>query len=478
MNDLSLIFAEKQLLSYLLTHIELTDSVRVSLFCTDTGKAVYTAIKRLYAEGVTLSPNTILTELSTVQKTVKPDVIQGLFQQDVSDADFLYLKKAVEMAGVQYQLQQSVLPDLVNMTSAKSDFDFGEARDLLRKSLQILDSTVEAPPIYGGEQLGNLYENILNERRSGNYFFSSGDSYLDSRLTIGFAPGTQTVIFGTTGSGKTNFALSLFLKMIHKKIPCLYVSLEMPVDMLIDRLFASKYQLPLDWLYPQSNEYETVPDWVFEKLELFKTELKQSKLFRIVDEATFSISDLEELIVAVKKEMNVAHLNVFVDLTTMLQEFTNAVGSRADNIEIGVNQLNAIAKKHKCHIINIVQSNRQQDSMRLTKLDDIDKLRPTLNHIKSSNALAERARLVLGVFRKKYYAERYFPNEVETETMDDVMQVSILKQSQGALGELTYLFAGKLASVFKFNQAEPIRRSDASDNKTEDEEESSSSEEV
>ena len=266
--------------------------------------------------------------------------------------------------------------------------------------------------------------------------------------------------------------------MIHKKIPCLYVSLEMPVDMLIDRLFASKYQLPLDWLYPQSNEYETVPDWVFEKLELFKTELKQSKLFRIVDEATFSISDLEELIVAVKKEMNVAHLNVFVDLTTMLQEFTNAVGSRADNIEIGVNQLNAIAKKHKCHIVNIVQSNRQQDSMRLTKLDDIDKLRPTLNHIKSSNALAERARLVLGVFRKKYYAERYFPNEVETETMDDVMQVSILKQSQGALGELTYLFAGKLASVFKFNQAEPIRRSDASDNKTEDEEESSSSEEV
>ena len=41
------------------------------------------------------------------------------------------------MAGVQYQLQQSVLPDLVNMTSAKSDFDFGEARKLLRKSLRI-----------------------------------------------------------------------------------------------------------------------------------------------------------------------------------------------------------------------------------------------------------------------------------------------------------------------------------------------------
>jgi len=453
MDSVSIIYAEKQFLGYILKHPQIIDATRVSFFKTDTAQAIFSAVKHLHEEGVTLNPASVKLQLSQANKQVKSDVIDSLFTLEVPDRDFFYFKKAIQKAGIQLDLQQEILPDLINITSAKSEFDPEAIRNLIARSNQLLNTEAEEVTVYDGVSAVERYQSILEDRRSGAYFFSSGDSYLDSRLTVGFAPGTQTVIFGTTGSGKTSFALSLFLKMIHKKIPCIYISLEMPMDMLLDRLFASKYQIPLNWLYPQANESETIPDWVFDKLALFRIEMQKAKHFRILDEAVFSINELEETISDIKKEMNVSHLNVFIDLTTMLQDFSisEGGGSRADVIEVGVNRLNALAKKLQCHIINIVQSNRQQDNTRLNKLEDIDKLFPTLNHIKSSNAIAERARLVLGVFRKKYYAERYFPNEVETETMDDIMQVSILKQSQGALGELTYLFAGELASVYKFD---------------------------
>ena len=167
-----------------------------------------------------------------------------------------------------------------------------------------------------------------------------------------------------------------------------------------------------------------------------------------------NLDQLEKIIADTKKILGVDYLAVTVDLTTMLTEFTTERGSRADIIEQAMNKMNIIAKRQNCHILNVVQSNRNQDSSRVATMDDLDRLRPSLNHIKASNAIAERSRLVMGLFRKKHYAIQHLPDDPETQAMDDILDVSILKQSQGQLSRLEYLFDGETASVFKYNPRE------------------------
>ena len=95
--------------------------------------------------------------------------------------------------------------------------------------------------ILTGNDLINAYEEELKERES--HYYSTGDKYLDDFVTMGEWPGTQTALYAATGMGKTDFALFLFAKQINKKIPCVYISLEMPKGMLMDRMIAAKYQI-------------------------------------------------------------------------------------------------------------------------------------------------------------------------------------------------------------------------------------------
>ena len=118
-------------------------------------------------------------------------------------------------------------------------------------------------------------------------------------------------------------------------------------------------------------------------------------------------------------------------------------GTLATTIELAVNRLNAIAKKEGVCIVAIAQMNRGADSTRIESIDELEKLRPTLNNVKNSGALGERSRVVLSVFRPKYYASRLFPNDEGLEFMPDELEIQVLKQSMGSVGVIgRYNFNG------------------------------------
>ena len=452
-----LVTAEQNLLAFLIKNPSYLDKVQVAEFASTSAKHCVEALLSLKEKVVELRPDTFLIELSATDPSFREEQIRNLWNLDVGEQDFHYLHDSLKKSSIQYDLQQYLLPQLIKKIASKDLPSIEETEYYLESVHRMIDKYTEKRQdlaVLDGTAVTNQHEDVLRQRSSGKYFRSSGDGFLDKHISMGFEAGTQSVLFGSTGSGKTNFALSLFLKQINRGIPCVYVSLEMPMSMLMDRLFAAKHQLPIAWLYPHLHEDGVIPDFIFQEYETFKEAISSAKNFRIVDEPSLNLDQLEKIIADTKKILGVDYLAVTVDLTTMLTEFTTERGSRADIIEQAMNKMNIIAKRQNCHILNVVQSNRNQDSSRVATMDDLDRLRPSLNHIKASNAIAERSRLVMGLFRKKHYAIQHLPDDPETQAMDDILEVSILKQSQGQLSRLEYLFDGETASVFKYNPRE------------------------
>jgi replicative DNA helicase len=179
----------------------------------------------------------------------------------------------------------------------------------------------------------------------------------------------------------------------------------------------------------------------------------KDKAFRFIDEPDITLEQIHHHIREFKLAYKVDYLIVFVDLITQVREFmdmsSNKNASLPTIMEKAINKVNAIAKKENVCIVAIAQMNRDADSAKITTMQDIDKLRPTLNTIKNSAALAERSRAVLSVFRAKYYSDRYLPNDEEAREEPDVLEIQVVKQNMGRVGNIgKYNFNGP---TFKLN---------------------------
>jgi len=166
---------------------------------------------------------------------------------------------------------------------------------------------------------------------------------------------------------------------------------------------------------------------------------------------------VQSLIKEFKQRTRSDYLIVAIDLITQLQEFTRAGGGMnlANAYEMAMNKENIIAKAQNCHFINVTQFSRNADNFRISEFADLEDpaLRPNLNDIKNAGAIAERSRAVLGLFRPKYYADRYLPDDPNVEYMEDILEVQVLKQSNGATPRLKYLYEGEIFRVNPFEEA-------------------------
>ena len=117
----------------------------------------------------------------------------------------------------------------------------------------------------------------------------------------------------------------------------------------------------------------------------------------------------------------------------MLEEFGSG---EAKDYEKAVNLLHPVAKRTNTHIVLVVQAvQKTLENHRPTTLQGINLFRPSLSSIKNSSAIAERSRTVLSVFRAKYYATRFFPDDPQVDDLEDVVEVQVLKSSNGAVGQ-------------------------------------------
>jgi replicative DNA helicase len=95
----------------------------------------------------------------------------------------------------------------------------------------------------------------------------------------------------------------------------------------------------------------------------------------------------------------------------------NVSVNKAQTVGVKLGEMSRIAEEFDCHICCLVQINRQVENR-------ADK-RPKMSDLKDSGNYEEAARLVMLLYREKYY----FP-----DSMNDELEVIIAKQSNGPIG--------------------------------------------
>ena len=437
----TIILNEQRVFRCILDNPKLLYDVQPNWFSCAESNKLFTTLQYLYENKLEFSLNNIAVKSG---QSIYMDVDNPkIFDVDYNLNEWEFYVQSMRLAYVKEDINKNILDELKVKALSKEELnpeDLVQLHQRLGKNIALIQGNNNR--LQTITQIGQRYRRTLISRKLGEYY-SYGDYLIDRLLPTGAAPGLMTTIFGSTGMGKSMFNLNLFSKQINKRIPCMYVTLEMDEITTMDRLIALRQRVPYTYLLMR-NTGENIddllnPDYIFGLCEKELNDLKKYEdRFFIVDAPSLSLDDLEGLIADAKKRMDTDYLVCSIDLWTML----HGVGSKATDIEDAVNRTSEIAKRQNVHLINVVQANREADKKTVPSIEAIDNLRiKTVNAIKNSGAIGERSRAVLSVFRPKHYAESLFPDDPQLEYMDDVFEVSLVKANNAQIGgRVKYLY--------------------------------------
>jgi len=416
---------------------------------SEIGKDLFTVIKKLYVEGVSLTDEHIIAEGNKVNKEINQITLNALRNMDNKQESFEYYFKTLKEQYAKHNIEDKLLKDVLTQVSAKGHLNIEKVMELNKSIVDNL-AVIEGKEslLISLEQMYLKYLGTLRGRESGDNLYSFGDATLDKRVVMGAAPGHITIVFAATGLGKSAWTFQLVRKQINKKIPCIYISLENDITMTTDRMFSSASKIPVSQLYPDRDG--VIEDNIYEELRKEMRKAEKVNRFFFIEEPNLHLSDVRSIIRESKRKMGVDYLIATVDLLSMLKDFS--VGLTASLIEEKMNELHELARQENVHIIGVLQANRSADDFVPKTIEQIDRLRPNKSNIKNSSAWAERARLVLALFRPKFYANLYFKDDPEIDLLDDITEVNCLKQNSGELFQIKYLFDPSIFTFFRYEE--------------------------
>ena len=425
---------EKQVLHFLLDHPEKVLDLKGNYFVSQEGKTLQQLLQEFYDRGVKFDNDTIIAEGVRRCQSIDHDLLDRIRQQEYDDGSFAHYYQLLKELYAKERIQTDLLENFEKGVFSKGKINTKEMTNILSQ-MQAYISLIEneeASDIKFIPELFNEYRNILAKRASGALRFTTGCPRLDDAIPTGFAPGEITTIFGSTGVGKSTFKGYLRNCLVNRGVPVLDISLEMSLATEMDRWMASRTDTPLVEFTGTARTTidERIEHVVAEQEKLLSTRPK----YGFMDVSKMSLIDLERSINKFKLTTKTDYAVVFVDLATMLTEFS---GGDPKDYEKAINLTNEITKRTQVHMVLVVQAvQKTLENHRPTTLAGLKVFRPTLASIKNSGAIAERSRTVLSVYREKYYASRFFPDSVEADELEDLVEVQVLKYSNGAVGNI------------------------------------------
>ncbi len=439
----AVIAAEYRLLNALIRDDTFRSDSRVheDLFVHETAKSIFNAIESLDNRDLLVTEASLFQCANEIDYTATQPIIKGIFDIDADGPSAIEdILATLETAKRKQEISKH-LDELLKVTAAAGPLDQDKLIEGLTAIDSIMKSGLKSSLLKDFDRWSDEYIAELEDRAKGKKY-PYGDENLDRLIFKGAYPGAITTIAAGTGQGKSTYVLNLINTLINLYVPSMYVSLEMSGIDTYDRLIALRRDIPLEDLHICDASLLGVVKVVEEE----KKSLEDNKLFYFVEEPSLSIARLRALVKEFKQRAKTDYAIVAVDLVTQLTDFMHTKGnaSVANSIETAMNDLNALAKEQNIHIVAVVQFNREADNYRVTTIEDLELLRPTLNHIKNSAAIAERSRVVISLFRKKYYSDRYLINVDGADLIPDLLEACILKNSSGPVGHtFFYAFEGQ-----------------------------------
>lgn len=434
---------EKQFLKCALdyNHELPADNIMVSPF----GRVLYDVIRHCRTQSIPLIFDNILAEAVGRAPDIQPDIIEDLFSTQVSD-NFDYYLSRIKKEYYADKFSRKTLEKILETTqTVQTHEDLVSSVEALAYSLldDIREYQGKFTKFYEAEDLSRVYDTVLLDRFSDkDQSIPIGDPLLREYFYgRGFARGSITIIYGHSGVGKSIYALNLMNSQINIGVPCIFANLEMGLEPTLDRFVSLRTSIPMTQLSNVSDPVELARIQEMAKKELNSLPAK----LHFIDDAALSIQDLDQIIAKKVSTWGTTSIVVFVDLLTMLKDFSGEF--KASIYEDALNHLHQVVRRWGVALVGVVQARRHAEKVSVKSVADLRKYRPTIEQLKNSSALEERSRVVLGVFRKKHFALRLLPDNPDVKNMDDIMEVSILKNNLGPLGTVHYLYSYQTAEI-------------------------------
>lgn len=443
---------EKTVLNYLYHDNTLMDNVEKNYFISTEGYAIYEALKTLY--GSIITEEKLFIESNRREKTVDRGLLKDIINNvDRENIDFDYYYTSLRKNYYKKTVGEDILKKIAIITNSKGEIDPKEMGNLLSHLEETYNEILvdkDNFPLLTANDLMQIYLDELDRRDIGDTFHETGDKQLDKMLVYGFAPRSMTTIYSASGIGKTNYKLMLINQRINLNLPTLSIELEMDDVPIVERLVMMRTSQKKE-TFSTCNEMNSISEKAYSIVKKQKNMVeKMSKKFLSYNYDNLSIDELKVVIRKAKKTINTEHLVVFIDLATMLKDFNEGYGSLAERYEKAVNKLHFLCRSENIHIVNIVQANRQFEGSTIKKPEDVEYIIPKPTSVKNSEAFRERSRALIGLNRKKYFLEMYFPDSPENDFTENILEVWITKQNGGPLGRIDYLFFPEYYQLFNY----------------------------
>ena len=238
-------------------------------------------------------------------------------------------------------------------------------------------------------------------------------------FTLGWQPGTMTVIAGRPSMGKTSLAMCAAVEAARAGYPVLFFSLEMNRQSLVERIIAMEAMVDSTSLRTGQIDTKT---WI----KLGNTFGRISEIPLWIDqEADVTIDDIRSRARRWKMGAGDATPLVIVDYVGLVVP----TGRNANNREREVAEvsygLKALAKDLNCPVLALSQLNRGVE----TRTDK----RPMQADLRESGSLEQDADIVALLYRDDYYNEQ--PKRDQCKLCDPgVAEIIIAKQRNGPTG--------------------------------------------
>jgi replicative DNA helicase len=450
---LSIATLEQTMLNSLRSNPEFILRLDKNYFVSALAKSIFEVQKECFLADMEPSVENLIIHGSKRNASITKELLQSLEKVNFNPDEFEQQLKLLKKSYAKDRIENHILKETLVETSKKGELNIEKIEALKNEMTEALDLIQgKESLLHNLDNMFDRYHSTLLKRRKGEQQYPTGDAILDRYLTLGFAPGHMTTFMADSGVGKSVVALNLANKQINKRVPCLYITLENNEELTMDRLVSMRTGINYEDLYFKHEGIDT--ERLFETFLKEKELLKTMNTFLLVDEADLSLDNIELLIKESKRRMAVDYLCVFLDLQSMVRDFTESIDPQS--IEQAVNKQHRIAKRQNCHFVNVLQTNGSSVDFKPKSVKDCEKFRFTnIGNIKNARAFGERSRAVIGVVRPKMIAENVFGKEnAEVEIMSDLLILQIIKQNQGRLGNIKYLFMPEKFRLYRYIEKE------------------------
>lgn len=391
---------EKAMLYYLIFEnyeCELIDAD----FTTRLNKKIFKAIQSLKRakEEITMltvknkltDEKNILSYLATLSENIYSTTAESVYKK------LMQLTKKRQM--------QTLLNESVTKIKDAENIDI-EIEKVIKELNKIEDREIKEESLKAQiiDTLDMIEKNIKNKN---DYSLYTGMLDLD-QLTCGLHNEELTIIGARPGMGKTTFALQIADYIVKKKIPVMFISLEMSEEQIITKLIAKDTRINSTKM-----RLGTLNDQEAVKVYEAGAELEERPLY-----ITSNLRTIQQIEVEARKLKNKKNIGLIIIDYIQLIKSSQKFNLREQEVADITRTLKLLTLELKIPIIGLCQLNR-----------NATRQEPMLSDLRESGAIEQDADNVIFIYQ-----------EEETDAAAPVVTIKLAKQRAGSKGKVNMIF--------------------------------------